>query len=215
MAKEIAPSGQRPDSPSGPPEMRASHADRDRAVEVLRVAAGDGRLTADELDERVEAALTARTVRELAMLTADLPGGSALTGPEVRDVLRIERRFSAIRKAGPWTVPRRLEVVAEWCAVTLDFSQAVITHDTLRVDLDMRGKTLTLVTRPGVVVHSDTLELTHCRMRDRQEWDPGTPVELRVELVGRKSYGRIVVRPPRRGFGRSSRRRSALPGAAD
>ena len=40
-------------------ELRASHEDRDRAVERLRVAAGDGRLSADELDERLEAALTA------------------------------------------------------------------------------------------------------------------------------------------------------------
>jgi hypothetical protein len=55
------------------PELRASHEDRDRAVEILRVAAGGGRLTAAELDERVEAALTARTSGGLAALTADLP----------------------------------------------------------------------------------------------------------------------------------------------
>ena len=34
-------------------DLRATHDDRDRAVEVLRVAAGDGRLTLQELDERV------------------------------------------------------------------------------------------------------------------------------------------------------------------
>ncbi len=65
-----------PDTGAGPgarPELRASHEDRDRAVEILRVAAGDGRLTAAELDERIEAALTARTSGELAALTADLP----------------------------------------------------------------------------------------------------------------------------------------------
>ena len=59
------------------PELRASHEDRDRVVELLRTAAGDGRLTAEELDERLEAALTARTHSELAVLTADLP---AITG---------------------------------------------------------------------------------------------------------------------------------------
>src|SRR5215472_9944745 len=48
--------------------LRASHDDRDRVVEVLRVAAGDGRITAEELDERVGAALTARTYGELAAL---------------------------------------------------------------------------------------------------------------------------------------------------
>ena len=53
--------------------LRASHVDRDRVVELLRVAAGDGRLTAEELDGRLEAALTARTYGELAALTTDLP----------------------------------------------------------------------------------------------------------------------------------------------
>jgi len=54
-------------------ELRASHADRDQVVELLRVAAGDGRLSAEELDDRLERALTARTYAELAALTLDLP----------------------------------------------------------------------------------------------------------------------------------------------
>jgi len=70
-----------PPGPGAKPEVRASDPDRDRVVDVLRVAAGDGRLTTDELDERLEAALTARTLGELAVLTADLgpgrPGGAA------------------------------------------------------------------------------------------------------------------------------------------
>ena len=53
-------------------ELRASHDDRDRVVELLRVSAGDGRLTAEELDERLEQAMTARTYGELARLVADL-----------------------------------------------------------------------------------------------------------------------------------------------
>src|SRR5258707_6488029 len=56
-----------------PGVLRASHADRDRVVETLRSAAGDGRLSAEELDERLELALTARTYAELATLTTDLP----------------------------------------------------------------------------------------------------------------------------------------------
>jgi Domain of unknown function (DUF1707) len=58
------------------PQLRASHADRDLAVDILCAAAGDGRLSAAELDERLDAALTAQTISELAILTADLPGGT-------------------------------------------------------------------------------------------------------------------------------------------
>jgi hypothetical protein len=71
MTEGASPTGDRRDR-DGLPSLRASHADRDRTVEVLRDAAGDGRLTPSELDERVEAALTARTGSELAALTADL-----------------------------------------------------------------------------------------------------------------------------------------------
>ncbi|WP_424537123.1 DUF1707 SHOCT-like domain-containing protein [Sphaerisporangium viridialbum] len=42
------------------PDLRASHGDRDRVVDALRVAAGDGRLDAEELDTRLERALDAR-----------------------------------------------------------------------------------------------------------------------------------------------------------
>jgi hypothetical protein len=55
------------------PAHRASDAEREETAERLRVAAGDGRLDHDELEQRLEAAYSARTVGELAELTADLP----------------------------------------------------------------------------------------------------------------------------------------------
>jgi DUF1707 SHOCT-like domain len=55
-------------------EQRASDADRDTAVDILCTAVAEGRLTLAELDERVGAALSARTISELAALIADLSG---------------------------------------------------------------------------------------------------------------------------------------------
>ena len=55
--------------------MRASSADRDRAIEVLKASFAEGRLSRDELDERVGQALLARAFAELMALTADLPVG--------------------------------------------------------------------------------------------------------------------------------------------
>ncbi|MGW3721146.1 DUF1707 SHOCT-like domain-containing protein [Streptomyces sp. NPDC005133] len=72
MTGELSPA----DDSSGhgrTPEFRASDRERDQVVEILQVAAGDGRLTAAELDERLDAALSARTTGDLARLTADLP----------------------------------------------------------------------------------------------------------------------------------------------
>ena len=62
-------------------ELRASDADRERIAERLRAAAGEGRLTADELEERLERALTARTEGELGPLVADLPAARRPAGP--------------------------------------------------------------------------------------------------------------------------------------
>ncbi len=56
------------------PQQRASDADRDTAVDILCTAVAEGRLTLAELDERVGAALSARTICELAVLVADLSG---------------------------------------------------------------------------------------------------------------------------------------------
>ena len=62
---------------AGQGRWRASHADREQVVGVLKAAFVQGRLTADELDERVGQALAARTYAELAALTTDLPAGPA------------------------------------------------------------------------------------------------------------------------------------------
>ncbi len=60
---------------SGASPMLASHADRERAVDVLRAGFGEGRLDKSEFDMRVERAYAARTVGELGLLVADLPQG--------------------------------------------------------------------------------------------------------------------------------------------
>jgi len=80
--------------------MRASDADRERAVDVLRIAAGDGRLTAGELDERLEAALSARTVGELAEVISDLPAWPGAAAAQAKDVLRIDQRGGSVQHTG-------------------------------------------------------------------------------------------------------------------
>ncbi|MGW7072303.1 DUF1707 SHOCT-like domain-containing protein [Streptomyces sp. NPDC054855] len=216
MSGENAPTG-RHVGPGSSPELRASHADRDRVVDVLRIAAGDGLLTAQELDERLETALSARTLGELAELTTDLPPVSVTGGAvaaEVKEVVRIEQVHSgAVERVGRWVVPRRLELAVIWCDVTLDFTEAVITQDVLRIDVTMAGKSLTLITGPGVEVDTDGLTLVHCKLVDRgTRTPPGVPTRLRVELVGQKAHGRVVVRPPRRTFAQWLLRRPASSG---
>jgi Domain of unknown function (DUF1707)/Domain of unknown function (DUF4190) len=58
--------------------LRAANADRERAIDVLKAGFAEGRLTKDEHDARVSQAYAARTYGELAMVTADLPGGQVV-----------------------------------------------------------------------------------------------------------------------------------------
>jgi Domain of unknown function (DUF1707) len=179
------------------PEMRASDADRDRVLDMLREAAGDGRLTADEFDERMEAALSSRTLGELAALTADLgpgPGGAGAATAQAEDVVRIDQRGGSVQRTGRWVVPRRLELRPSWCDVTLDFTEAIIAADTLLIEMSMRGGSLILVTRPGIVVDADYLAVRYTDVEIRPNTRPGVPVILRVQLTGRMRYGYIGTR---------------------
>src|SRR5437588_2342325 len=63
------------------PSWLAATADRERTVGVLRAGFAEGRLTQDELDERVAQAYSSRTYGELWSLTADLPCGPFPVSP--------------------------------------------------------------------------------------------------------------------------------------
>jgi hypothetical protein len=61
--------------------MRISDADRDHVVERLREHYADGRLTSDELDERITATLSAKTYGDLRAVMADLPEPQPVGAP--------------------------------------------------------------------------------------------------------------------------------------
>jgi hypothetical protein len=69
----IGPDGEIAAGTAGRGGMRTSRAEREQAIEVLKVAFVQDRLTKDEFDVRAGQALTARTYAELAVLTADIP----------------------------------------------------------------------------------------------------------------------------------------------
>jgi Domain of unknown function (DUF1707) len=64
-----------PMAAGGRGHMRASHADREHVIDTLKIAFVQGRLTKDELDQRVGQAFASKTYAELTALSADLPAG--------------------------------------------------------------------------------------------------------------------------------------------
>jgi Domain of unknown function (DUF1707) len=189
-------------------QLRASHQDRDRVVEVLRVAAGDGRLTAEELDQRLEAALTARTYADLAVLTTDLPAAGApvpppgVAVPEPKDVARIDCGSGQAKRDGRWVVPRRMEVRVTSGAVKLDFTDAIISQPSLQIDAEVRSGQLILITKPGIAVDADEVEIRSGHVKVIQPWSRDEPASLSIVVNGKVGSGRLLARPRRRTFWR-------------
>jgi hypothetical protein len=189
-------------------ELRASHDDRDRVVELLRVSAGDGRLSAEELDERLELAMTARTYGELARLVADLPAVGSVAAASVggaptaraKDLVRIDCRSGHAKREGRWVVPQRIEVKVTSGHVLLDFRDAVITQPTLQIDAEVRSGHLTLVTKPGIVVDTDEVAVRSGHVKVRAPWGSDVPERLRIDVAGRVGSGHLIARPPHRTF---------------
>ena len=184
-------------------ELRASHEDRDRVVELLRVSAGDGRLTAEELDERLEAAMTARTYGELARLVADLPAAGSVVSapaPRVKDVVRIDCGSGHAKRDGRWVVPQRIEARVRSGQLKLDFTEAVITQPSLRLDAEVRSGHIILITKPGIVVDTDDVAVRSGHVKVRAPWGPDVPEVLRIEVSGTVGSGHFIARPPYRTF---------------
>ena len=183
------------------PEVRASNQDRDDAVKILRAAAGEGRLTADELNERTEAAQSARTSGELAALMRDLPVQDDMPSDGPADLIQVDRQIGDVVRTGRWMLPRRMDIRAMLGDVKLDFTAAEITADRIRLDVDLGiSSDLTLVVRPGMVVDTTNLKIRPNDLKIRDGVGAGEQAELRIEVTGRVR-GDLVARFPNRSFG--------------
>jgi hypothetical protein len=184
-------------------ELRASHEDRDRIADVLRIAAGDGRLSAEELDERLEAALTAKTYGELAVLVTDLPAAPQAmpvsTAP-AKELVKIDCHSGNAKRDGQWVVPERIEAKVTSGNITLDFTKAEMPQRALRIDAEVRSGNLTLITRPGIVVVADDVSVRSGNIKIRHPWRADSPEVLRIEIAGTVGSGNITARAPYRTF---------------
>jgi hypothetical protein len=194
-----------PAEPPSSPALRASDADRDRVIELLRTAVADGRLDPAEFDERVDAALAARTVDALTPLTADLiaaPGSDAalalrLAGTPAEpaaEVLTIKEKHGSVRRDGRWTLPHRLVLRTAWSDVTLDLTRAVRSGPELVIELRVRGGHVELVLAPGMAVDANELSVRYSNLAISRDAADSTPETLRVHLTGKMRHGRIDAR---------------------
>jgi hypothetical protein len=153
-----------------PHQLRISDQDRHQVAEVLREAAGEGRIDFEKLDERLEATYAARTYADLVPITVDLPvqppthlpsrpaparpPSPVVAGPAEERHLAI---MSGVDRTGVWVVPRHLTVFCLMGGADLDLRQAqfaapevVITINAIMGGADIKVNPHTQVIMEGV-----------------------------------------------------------------
>lgn len=201
-----------------PRMLRVSDADRHEVAELLRTAAGEGRIDLDELDERLEAAYGARTYADLVPITADLPvqgqpswrppalPSPVVDGPAGESQVVV---LSGLERKGAWVVPRRMSVFVMMGGADLDLREAKFAAQevVITVNAFMGGAQITVGPHTHVVMEGIGIMGGYSGPGDRvpAELDANSPT---VRVRGVAIWGGVSVdRKPMPGAKLRRRRR--------
>jgi len=186
--------------PSRP--VRASDQDREAVVQRLQAAFAEGRLDDDEFDQRMRAALTARTSANLAPLLDDLPAAAArpaaaATPGRAPGRLAVALK-SSVRRAGRWRVPDRFTSVVYKGSGLLDLRAAELTaHETTMVAVAYKSR-IDILVPPGIRVEMEGFGVTKGWSAD-EEWEDklsrDAPV-VHIRGIAYKGTIEASTRPP-------------------
>ena len=195
MADE-GPDDARPQYPE-PTGVRASDAEREDTATILRDAAAEGRLTFEELADRIELAMGSRTREQLQRLTGDLPapdrepdpGGDAgaLTAPAAVTTSLL----GDIRRSGVWSLPAESSYRTVFGNVVLDLREAQVTAKEVTIDANSLFGDIDLLVPEGVAVEVRSRRVMGSISQEADAVKPGAP---RVVLTGRTVFGNVRVR---------------------
>jgi hypothetical protein len=205
-------SGQPAPSPAATPAIRASDQDRDAIATRLQEAFAERRLDDEEFDQRMRAALTARTHADLDRLVEDLPAPAprqAMAGPARRPGRFAIALKSSIRRGGRWRVPEHLTSVVYKGSGWLDLRAAELTAPVTTVLAVAYKSRIDIIVPPGVRVEMDGFGVTKGWSPD-EEWERQLPHDapvVHIRGIAYKGTIETISRPP----GTDGSRR--LPGA--
>ena len=189
------------DSPDQRPDLRISDTDRDRAAEVLREAHVQGRITVDELDERLTSVYNAKTFADLVPVTRDLPAThDAATAPapargRIGGTARFKLSLAILGGAsreGQWVVPPEYTAVATLGGIKLDMRDATFAEaeTTIKAVAVMGGMEITVPEDADVEVGAFGL----MGGVDHGGEGPGAPGAPRIRITGVAVMGGIEVK---------------------
>lgn len=199
-------------------QIRVSHAERDAVAGILQQAVVDGRLSMEELDERLEAALRAKTYADLEPLVADLtsdlpwrpsrpPAPQPRQGPPPPgyardDPLRLDGGASSEKRGGVWVVPPFLRISSGVGSVKLNCLEASAAAPLIEVEVVPGAGSVLIILPSGWAVDDDRLgkAIGSKTIKVPRTPAPGQPLLL---LHGSVGLGSLKVRT---GSGRELRR---------
>ncbi|HEX2416868.1 MAG TPA: DUF1707 domain-containing protein [Micromonosporaceae bacterium] len=174
------------------PEIRLSDVERERAVEHLRDAVGDGRLTLDEFEHRIPAIYQIRTRTELVRLMQDVVPGYG------RELVELRTKAASLKRSGRWDVPRRLVVEVGAGSVKLDLTDAMIVHLELDLSLSIRSGQVTVVVPEGTTANVDGVTIRSGAVKSQVPALPAGPGHLHIVATGSVRSGMLRIRHQRR-----------------
>jgi len=171
-----------------PSALRISDDDRHTVAEVLRQAAGEGRLDLEELDERLEATYQAKTYGELVPITADLPTlgrGRPVPAPAMPTPAPVPAGahypgsvavMSESKRVGRWVVGDTHNALAVMGSVVLDLREAVFETREVTINANsVMGEVKVIVNAATtVVVEGFGVMGEYTEQRAKVPFDPGT-----------------------------------------
>jgi hypothetical protein len=172
-------------------ELRASDAEREAVVERVRHAAAEGRLTFEELADRIEAAAGAVMRSDLESVTSDLPAPVAVSREEPMEV----RAVNDVKRNGVWIVPADSRFHSWIGNIQLDLRQARISEPEIRIHVWALFGTVDVLVPEGVEVDVQARsKLGQVKQETGAATVLGAP---RVVLTGGSVFGVVRVRHKR------------------
>ena len=184
------------DSPDSlPPALRAADADREAATRLLRDASANGQLDLSELEERLGAVYSAKTLAELESITADLPVAVATEIPP----LNLKTRSGSLKKNGYWRVPEHITAECTSGSIKMDFTEADCPHREVTIEVMARSGSVVLIVPKGWAVDLARASATSGSVVNKVRGRPAPDAPV-LRVSGEVLSGTISARYPRRSF---------------
>jgi hypothetical protein len=176
------------------PGMRASDQERDATVQRLQVAFAEGRLADGEFDERMRAALVARTHGDLDELLTDLPTATAPVAPHPvtsgsgpKPGRHSVAYKSSVRHAGRWRVPGKFRALVYKGSGVFDLRAAELTESVTTILAVAYKSDIEIIVPPGIRVEVNGFGVT----RD-EDWAGELAADAPVVHVRALAYKGLV-----------------------